>query len=352
MLATLAAALALTVTGQQTPDDAAPQPFDGQARITEALAAIRPVAYRRDAVDWSVIESRARAAAESATDTVDLLPIYSRMLDDLGDHHSFVQVDKSLRDAYKARHGREFDADLVRKEPTSTFTMRRERTARALPLDSGRQAELVTAPKVFGGGADARAYADTVFGHIADASDRACGYVIDLRGNLGGNVWPMKAGLSALLGDTYLNTDSYARFERGAFLVNAGEYKDVEAARATNWRALPGLESAPVAMLIDDGVGSSGEGVAVAFSGRPNTRFFGQTTAGVASSNEGFTLSDDVNLVVTTSMMADRHGRIYPDGVHPDTAVAHGEGDPADPDDAVVEAAKAWLALQPGCAAT
>ena len=52
------------------------------------------------------------------------------------------------------------------------------------------------------------------------------------------------------------------------------------------------------------------------------------------------------NLVV-----ADRNGRIYPDGVRPDTPVAHGEGDPADPDDAVVEAAKAWLAAQPGCAA-
>ena len=70
-----------------------------------------------------------------------------------------------------------------------------------------------------------------------------------------------------------------------------------------------------------------------------------------ASSNEGFTLSDGVNLVVTTSMMADRNGRIYPDGVHPDTPIAHGEGEPGDPDDAVVEAAKAWLAAQPGCAA-
>ena len=43
-----------------------------------------------------------------------------------------------------------------------------------------------------------------VFGNIAAASDRVCGYVIDLRGNVGGNVWPMKAGLSPLLGETYL----------------------------------------------------------------------------------------------------------------------------------------------------
>ncbi|RZJ16611.1 MAG: hypothetical protein EON91_12520 [Brevundimonas sp.] len=350
MLAILAAALTLTAATPQAADAAA-SPFDAQARVTEAIAAIRPTAYRRDAVDWAAIETHARADAATARDTIDLLPVYSRLLTALGDHHSFVQVDQSLRDAYKARYGREFDADVPRKPQTSTFIMRRERSARPLALASGKQAELVTAPKVFGGGADARAYADTVFGHVAAASERACGYVVDLRGNVGGNVWPMKAGLSALLGDAYLNSDSYARFENGAFLVNEGQYKGMEAARATNWRSLPGLENTPVAMLIDDGVGSSGEGIAVAFSGRPNTRFFGQTTAGVASSNEGFTLSDDVNLVVTTSMMADREGRIYPDGVPPDTPVAHGEGDPADPDDAVVEAAKAWLTTQPGCAA-
>lgn len=350
MLAIFAAALSLTAAAPQAADVAA-SPFDAQARVTEALAAIRPTAYRRDAVDWAAMEARARAEAASARDTVDLLPVYSHLLTALGDNHSFVQVDQTLRDTYKARYGREFDADVPRKPQTSTFIMRRERTARPLPLASGTQAELVTAPKVFGGGADSRAYADTVFGNIAAASDRVCGYVIDLRGNVGGNVWPMKAGLSPLLGETYLNSDPYARFEAGAFLINAGEYKDMAAARVTDWRPLPRLEHAPVAVLIDDGVGSSGEGVAVAFQGRAHTRFFGQTTAGVASSNEGFTLSDGVNLVVTTSMMADRNGRIYPDGVHPDTPIAHGEGEPGDPDDAVIEAAKAWLAAQPGCAA-
>lgn len=151
MLAILAAALTLTAATPQTAD-AATSPFDAQARVTEAIAAIRPTAYRRDAVDWAAIETQARSDAATAQDTVDLLPVYSRLLTALGDNHSFVQVDQSLRDAYKARYGREFDADVPRKPQTSTFITRRERTARPLALASGKQAELVTAPKVLAAG--------------------------------------------------------------------------------------------------------------------------------------------------------------------------------------------------------
>jgi hypothetical protein len=43
----------------------------------------------------------------------------------------------------------------------------------------------------------------------------------------------------------------------------------------------------PVAVLVDGGTGRSGEALAVAFPGRPNTRSFGQATAGFATVNRG-----------------------------------------------------------------
>lgn len=340
MIAALALSMVLHAPGQES--------FDAAARVREAIAAVRPAAYRSAGVDWAALEADLLARAADAEDTVDLLPVYSRLLQALGDGHSFVQADPALRETYRTRHGREFDADVVRPAQTSTFIMRRERTARTLALGAA-EAELVTAPKVFGGGQDARDYADQVFGLVAAASERACGYVVDLRGNVGGNVWPMKAGLSALLGEAWLNTDGYSRFENGAFLINEGEHRDRAAARVSDWRPLPRLADIPVAVLIDDGVASSGEGIALAFTGRVNTRFFGQRTAGVASSNEGFLLSDGVNLVVTTDMMRDRDGRTWPEGRTPDVPVPAGEGSPTDADDAVVEVAKAWLASLPAC---
>ncbi|MEN3971900.1 S41 family peptidase [Sphingomicrobium sp. XHP0235] len=179
----------------------------------------------------------------------------------------------------------------------------------------------------------------------------------DLRGNQGGNVWPMVVGLTPLLGENWRSfevdadgkTTSAGYLENGAAIAGEGDYQGQTIVRMDDWRSLPRLATVPVAVLIDDAVGSSGEGVAVAFRGRPKARFFGEKTYGVASSNEGFIVADRINVVVTTAMMADRDGRIYPDGIVPDTLVSAGPGSSVDPDDAVVESAKIWLARQSEC---
>lgn len=66
-------------------------PFDPQARVTEALEKIRPVAFHRDRLDWAGIEARARALAEGARDEVDLMPAYQALVSYLEDNHSQVE---------------------------------------------------------------------------------------------------------------------------------------------------------------------------------------------------------------------------------------------------------------------
>jgi C-terminal processing protease CtpA/Prc len=79
--------------------------------------------------------------------------------------------------------------------------------------------------------------------------------------------------------------------------------------------------SPPVVVLIDGGTASSGEAVAIAFQGRPRTRFIGSATRGLSSSNEGFELSDGANLVITVGLDVDRTGRSYADQVLPDETI-------------------------------
>lgn len=203
---------------------------------------------------------------------------------------------------------------------------------------------------------EAQAYTDGLFQTLAGSVGKACGYVLDLRGNGGGNMWPMVTGLSPLLGDTMAlgkqDPDGppyvYANLRKGVAIIAEGGGAPNQLQAVQGWRDL-GITRAPVAILQDRGVASSGEAVLAAFAGRPDTRSFGERSAGLASSNVGYRLADGTNLVITTAMMTDRAGRTYPQGFTPDEPVTEGPGSAGDPDDAVVEAAKAWLARQPAC---
>ena len=316
------------------------------------------MAFRADKVDWPALEAQMRSAAANATDLVDLLAAYEILVEGLGDGHSFVNASAEDRAAFRTRYGREYDGLRPYRSTSSAFRGRRVPEMRSIEIGRGNIAHLVTVPMKQGGGSQGAAYATTLFKNVAAGSSASCGYIVDLRGNQGGNVWLMVAGLSPLLGEGWRSyeldrngkTTSAGYLKRGAAIAGEGEYASQTIVSVDGWQPYPRLAKAPVAVLIDDAVGSSGEGVAVAFKGRPRTRFFGQTTYGAASSNEGFLIGERVNIVVTTGMMADRKGHIYPDGVPPDQQVMAGDRSLGDPDDAVVEAAKDWLATTKACA--
>jgi carboxyl-terminal processing protease len=353
-----AAVFLAAVVLQQAP---APRSFDAEARIQEAIAVVRPVAYRGAEVDWAAIEADMRARSAGAKDTVDMLPAYAALVHGLGDGHSFIQPSQEAGQGWLARHGeRRMLPDIPRRpRPTSTFVGRRGVTHRTVPVNAGRNAEAVVVPAVMGADQAAKTYASDLFRALADAAPKTCAFILDLRGNTGGNIWPMLTGLSPLTGDGPAGravdaagaVETYADIRQGSAVITAEEGRGQMLISVEGWRAAPGLTGAPVALLIDDGVSSSGEGVAVAFKGRPGARFFGERTSGRASATNGYPLSDGTNLVVTIAMMLDRDGATYPHGLDPDVAVAAGEGDPGDPEDAVVEAARDWLARQPACAA-
>jgi carboxyl-terminal processing protease len=327
-------------------------PFDTATRIKDAIAVVRPVAYRSRQVDWDVLAEDMRHHAEGARDDIDMLPAWAALARGLGDGHSFVQPTPEAVAAWRERYG---DRPLMpdappRPRPGSQFMKRAEIEAHTLAVGPNHDAELITVPSVSGFGENAVAYASRLFGAVADSGPRTCGYVLDLRGNTGGNVWPMLLGLSGLLGDGPQGRsedadgliEDYATLKEGSAVVLAEQGRGLTMMTIDNWRPIPSLAVAPVALLLDDATASSGEGVAVAFAGRASTRTFGVRTYGVASSNEGYPLADGTNVVVTTALMMDRDGRTYPDGIAPDQIVDDEGQDP-------VDAARAWLAIQPAC---
>ncbi|WP_439663292.1 S41 family peptidase [Lentzea sp. HUAS TT2] len=165
---------------------------------------------------------------------------------------------------------------------------------------------------------------------------RPTGWVVDLRGNHGGDMHPMLTVVAPLLGNG----------ERGRFIGPHGETSwgirrgHVYNGRRTAFRhrRIPAALNQPVAVLVDKDTASSGEAVLISFLGAQNTRTFGQPTAGYATANQTFGLPDGAKLAITTALMADRTGRTYGNTpIAPQTLV--------DSDDAL-SAAIEWLATQ------
>ena len=153
------------------------------------------------------------------------------------------------------------------------------------------------------------------------------GVVIDLRGNTGGNMYPMIAAVHRFLP----KDDETLRFRtRGRTqwipLSNAVQMAGVQQRSRIE---------CPVAVLTDDNTASSGEATLICFRGLDYVRVFGGPTAGYASANQPFPLPGGDHLVLTTGCDVARTGEVFCD-------------DPVEPDvltDTPLEDALEWIKL-------
>ncbi len=174
-----------------------------------------------------------------------------------------------------------------------------------------------------------------------------CGWIVDLRGNTGGNMWPMLLGAAPLLRTTpgaiedvgsFATAEGPSRWQLTPSLVRLGKRVRVDLGAPGYQLKHPG---APVAVLIGPRSASSGEASVLAFRGRPQTRSFGQPTAGLSTANEMRPLVDGSALLLTTSVMQDRKGGGDGLKIEPDQRT--------DGDAVTAAAAQAWLLAQPAC---
>ncbi len=292
--------------------------------LDEAISLVKENALRRNLVDWKVVEPQVRALAGGARKSSEAYAAIQWLLSELGDRHSY------------------FMPPTGAKEFRSSGAQNPLPVVRTLPDGVG----YISVAGYRGGDREAmRAYARGVHVSLDSATPAArCGFVVDLRGNTGGNMWPMLAGLKPLLGDPRLGTFEDPSGASPPWI--AGDIVGVSPPET-----LKRLEAAPVAILTGPRTASSGEAVTIAFSGRPLTRSFGQPTAGLSTANSNLPLSDGAIIFLTTATMADRTGKRYGDRIDPDELVA-APVHPKDDGDPTLAAAVRWLKQSPSCSGT
>jgi hypothetical protein len=275
--------------------------------LDELLDIMQANSINRKTINWTVFRQSVYQAAGSARtiQAVTESTAISVALRLLGDHHSFYQ---------KSNGSYIYNPDQLGRcaDPTPP--------AATVPATIG----YVQVGGFSGSGSEMVAFAVAIQNRIrfADGTD-VRGWIVDLRGNGGGNMWPMIAGLGPVLGEgtvgAFINPDEgiyYWGYANGAS-TNSGvpvvQVPQPYQLRQTNPR---------VAVLTNCFVASSGEATVIAFRGRPNTRSFGTPTAGASTANTSITLSDGAWLYLTVAVMADRHLTRYGDVVVPDEVIS------------------------------
>ena len=193
-----------------------------------------------------------------------------------------------------------------------------------------REGEIVvaTVPSV-GRGPVGQQYADSLAGGLQRYSQDACGVIVDLRGNGGGDMGPMLAGLSSLLPDGPVMSFK-SRMYTTDVVIEGGSVKGggspITVASTSKF-------TGPVAVLVDKETGSSGEATMLSFRGLENSKSFGQPTAGYASANTVIDMPDGAGLMLTTATDVARTGEEFSeDPINPDVVT----------DDAQVQATE-WI---------
>ena len=342
-----------------------PQPQVSPTAITSGAAAfldnaidiMRQHALHGQDIDWAALRVEAFKRAGGAFNPIDTYPAIYWALVQLGDPGSHLRLPPGLYpDQIALMQQAEKEAESTapasarRDAPPSPFTTRRLPEGHIVTAQ-GRNFGYVVLPRCSAKDNDGLLlYAADVRRILTDLSAQdPKGWIVDLRGNTGGNMWPMLTGIGPILGEGNV----------GSFVAADGTINWFYQDGKTGTRNSAGLEtvsltlddapvrmtqSAPVAVLIDSSTASSAEAITIAFHGRPDTRFFGSRTAGKSTAVQPFKMDDGAELYITTAIDADRSGKAFPEGLTPDQVFPTIGTMPQDSKDPVVLAAQGWLA--------
>lgn len=293
--------------------------------VQEALGIIENRALDRSNIDWEVQKPQWLKEAATLHNLAEAHEFIKNVLTHLKDNHShIIPAAETFADA-------SFDPD----NPVPSGFLFSERMG------------VINIPWHGGDGklGDGRNYALVVQDVLYDLEQQgASAWVIDLRKNGGGNMWPMLAGLAPLLSKEVLgafvdpssNSRNPWRYDGEKLWISDSVVHEAKVQPLKNLFA-------PLALLTSGKTLSSGEAVLISFLGRPNTRTFGEPTGGLPTANESFQLRDKTWLLLTTTLEADRLGRLYKSSISPDVFVKINWEKLNQSDDPVLITASKWV---------
>lgn len=286
--------LVTSCTAERQPPSPAVQRY-----VEEVIGLMQAHFVNRAAINWVVLKQKLLAQASSAQTIAQAYPAVASAVVALGDKHSLFVPARPVKG--------------LEMPPAQLPTLYPDEP---VPGDIG----YIRIPWVVGGPEKLDAYIARVQAQLkARDKPELKGWLVDLRGNAGGNMWPMLVGVGPVLGEDTLgysvdanNTQTVWRYEKGKALADG----DVQAETAPYYTLKS--PNPVVAVLTDTLTASSGEAIAISFKARKHTRSFGAGTCGVSTGRARFYLSDGSEILLSTAVFADRRLVRYGHSIAPD----------------------------------
>ncbi|MCH2224605.1 MAG: S41 family peptidase [Crocinitomicaceae bacterium] len=243
-------------------------------------------------IDWKQVKSESKEILQTISNYDELDPIndyYINLLRKKGDNHSRFSL------SMKPTKTKKQNSSLPENYAPSADIINDSTAYLYIPGFSGTQAQ-------------ATKYATQINDLIAyiDTTLSISYWVIDLRHNHGGNMYPMIAGLSPFFGKRTLGYFMNRKRKNTPWKSGIGKAK---LGRLTLSKILAPhqlkIDAKKIAVLIGEETQSSGEITAISFTGLPNTALIGTKSGGYTTSNKPLKLKDGNRLVLASGYLCD-----------------------------------------------
>jgi C-terminal processing protease CtpA/Prc len=295
----------------------------------------------RNNVDWSKLDQDFRHTLDTAKTLKDTMNSFIAIFREFDDPHSALYFNNN----YYGYRRKSIDSLSKRLSPLREKSRAENGKVRTAFLED--KYVYIQIPSITAWGTQIDSFARVIDNGICSyPAKKVKGFIIDLRLNFGGNIYPMLAGLSSLLGNAYVGAErdihgkinSRWEIKDGNFVQGGYRQTNIQSACRTGYAGFR------VVLLLSPITISSGSMTAVAFKGRPNTYFIGEPTGnGYTTVNSWTPLRDNLVLNFATAFISDRNGIIYKTTVDPDLKMYEGNNFENLQEDDKIKVAVKWL---------
>ena len=260
----------------------------------------------RENVDWTTLKKEMYSLAKNADSVSQLKPALNLMLKKLNDTHGRVFYNNQFLSYYsgeKKEHRKNMDSDIYNEIQSGQVY---EFKTSIIENNIG-YIRIVGLPM-----GDNEKMSSEIQNSICELIQKGAEkWIIDLRYNGGGNMFPMVEGISNIIGDGIVGgTKGVTNEESSVWQIKNGDFFYDEQTVALENKC-PIAETQEIAVLTSVYTASSGEALAVILKERPKTRFFGNNTMGMITATDWKQIDSLTAMSISVSYYKDRKNNLY-----------------------------------------